>query len=94
MELQKAELRQAWDAAESALRKFTDLYDFAPVGYFTLNRDGVILDVNLSGADLLGMDCFRLIGRRFLVFIAYDIHPTFNLFLDKYSQAVVKKRAN
>src|SRR5659263_78362 len=42
LEMQNEELRQANEVAESALRKFTLLYDFAPMGYFTLDQDGII----------------------------------------------------
>ena len=37
---------------EAAFRQYTDLYDFAPVGYFTLTRNGVVHQVNLAGAKL------------------------------------------
>lgn len=54
LQLQNQELRAARDQAEQALRRFTDLYDSAPIGYLTLRRDGSIRDVNLVGARLLG----------------------------------------
>ena len=54
LEMQNAEIRHARDEAESALEKYTDLYDFAPVGYFTLDHEGIIRSVNLTGASLLG----------------------------------------
>ena len=50
LEMQNDELRQARDEVDTALEKYTDLYDFAPVGYFTLDRDGIIRGVNLTGA--------------------------------------------
>ncbi|MEJ0090024.1 MAG: PAS domain-containing protein [Limisphaerales bacterium] len=40
LEMQNSELRQARDNLEVALEEYTDLYDFAPVGYFTLTADG------------------------------------------------------
>src|SRR5689334_20106641 len=54
LEMQNAELRQARDEVETSLEKYADLYDFAPVGYVTLDRSGNICSVNLSGASLLG----------------------------------------
>ena len=53
LEMQNEELRRARAALETSLEKYTDLYDFAPVGYFTLDRMGSIGAVNLSGAGLL-----------------------------------------
>ena len=56
------------DEMEALLEKYTDLYDFAPVGYFTLDRDGAIRQVNLTGARLLGVERSRLVNRRFGAF--------------------------
>jgi PAS domain S-box-containing protein len=70
LEMQNAELRQARDAREELLEKFSVLYDFAPVGYCTIDRKGIIGSVNLAGASLLGTDRSRLIGRRLDHFIA------------------------
>lgn len=70
LEMQNAELRQARDEVEAALNRYTDLYDFAPIGYFTLDRDGIISAANLSGAGLFGVERARLIGRRFGLFVA------------------------
>ena len=51
---------------------YRDLYDFAPVGYFTLTQKGVIQEVNMMGATLLGTTCSKLIGQGFQRFIAHD----------------------
>ena len=40
LEMQNEELQQARAEVEAVLGQYTDLYDFAPVGYFTLDRDG------------------------------------------------------
>ena len=47
---------------EEGLARYTDLYEFAPVGYLTIDRDGGIRQVNLAGARLLGLERARLIG--------------------------------
>ena len=85
LEMQNEELVQARAETEAALRQYTDLYDFAPVGYFTLARDGAISKVNLAGANLLGAGAERgkLIKRRLGVFIPAQSRTTFNAFLDK-----------
>src|SRR5476649_1368248 len=49
LEMQNSELRRARDEREASLENYTDLYDFAPVGYFTLTAAGVINQVNLTG---------------------------------------------
>jgi PAS domain-containing protein len=64
-EMQNEELRQAQLDLEAARDKYTDLYHFAPVGYFSISDKGLILDVNLRGATMLGMERGKLAGRSF-----------------------------
>jgi PAS domain-containing protein len=65
---------------EAAYRQYTDLYDFAPVGYFTLARNGAIHQVNLAGADLLGVDQNEVTRLRLAAFVSSESRPTFNVF--------------
>ena len=83
LEMQNEELAQSRADVEALLRLYTDLYDFAPVGYFTLARDGTIRQVNLAGARLLGEEVGKLIQRRFGVFVSVESRPAFNAFLEK-----------
>ncbi|MGB9081789.1 MAG: PAS domain-containing protein, partial [Desulfuromonadaceae bacterium] len=82
LEMQNAELRQARDEVEKVLEKSTDLYDFSPVGYFTLDRNAEIRSVNFSGASLLKVERSKLIGRRFGQFVSGKYRPDFTSFLD------------
>lgn len=91
LEMQNTELREARDEVENALEKYTDLYDFAPVGYLTLDRDGVIHAVNLSGAGLLGVERSRLIGWHFRQFVTQEHRPVFNAFLGKIFTSQAKE---
>ena len=81
LELQNEQLRQAQAEAEAALERFADFHDFSPAGFFTLGQDGTILEVNLSGARLLGLERGRLIGRRLGAFVSTDGRATFDGFL-------------
>jgi PAS domain S-box-containing protein len=65
LEMQNEELRRAQQELEASHSKYVDLYDFAPVGYFTLDSRGTILEVNLTGAALLGIERSRLIKKAF-----------------------------
>ena len=87
LEMQNAELRHAREELETALERYTDLYDFAPVGYFTLDRVAVIRDMNLTGAALLGIERSRLIGRRFDSFVSEEGRPAFTAFLAKLAES-------
>jgi signal transduction histidine kinase len=91
LEMQNAELRQARDELENSLEKYTDLYDFAPVGYFTLDRDGAIRAVNLRGANLLDSERSRLLGRRFELFVTAADRPVFTAFLRRVCGSQAKE---
>ena len=69
LECQNEELRRTQVDLAAARDRFMDLYDFAPVGYFTLDDKGVIAEVNLTGAALLGEERKSLLHRRFVRFI-------------------------
>lgn len=70
LELQNEQLEAARAWIEAALASYTELYDFAPVPYFTLDRAGKIAELNLAGARLLGIERARVIDKRFGVFVA------------------------
>jgi PAS domain S-box-containing protein len=66
LDLQQQELRQARERLAESLARYVDLYDFAPAGYLTLDTDGVVVQSNLTGAELLGVERARAIGLRFV----------------------------
>jgi PAS domain S-box-containing protein len=86
LEMQNEELRQARDERqqmEVLLGKCSDLDDFAPAGYFNLDRAGIIRAVNLTGAGMLGVERSLLINQRLDLFISDESRPIFHSFLDK-----------
>ncbi|MGD7033546.1 PAS domain-containing protein [Methylotuvimicrobium buryatense] len=83
LELQNQELRKARTLLEDALDRYVDLYEFAPVAYITVNRDGLISEINLTGAALLGVDRAKLINSRFSKFVSpQDSDRWYRLFLN------------
>jgi len=54
LEMQNDELCLAKEQAEIATNKYSELYNFAPSGYFTLSKEGEIIELNLQGAKMLG----------------------------------------
>ncbi len=83
LEMQNEELVRSRTEMEALLGDYADLYEFAPVGYFTLARDGAILQANLAGARLLGVEIGNLTRRRFGAFLPAQSRTTFNAFLEK-----------
>ena len=69
LELQNEELRLVQEELELSRNKYSELYDFAPVGYFTFDPAGQILEVNLAGASMLGVERSLLVNRPFSGFI-------------------------
>jgi PAS domain S-box-containing protein len=69
LESQNEELRQTQLDLAAARDRFIDLYDFAPVGYFTLDPAGRFVEANLAAAALLGVQRQSLLGRPLLRFI-------------------------
>ena len=86
LEMQNLELRQVRDKLETSLEKYTDLYDFAPVGYFTLDQGGSVRAVNLTGASLLSIERSRLLGRRFEQLVSAADRAIFSEYLRNISE--------
>ncbi|MCP4699881.1 MAG: response regulator [Gammaproteobacteria bacterium] len=63
LEIQNDALRRAQQEIEATRDQYAALYDFAPVGYFTLDANGAILGANLTGAKLLNMEKEFLLGK-------------------------------
>jgi diguanylate cyclase (GGDEF)-like protein/PAS domain S-box-containing protein len=72
LEMQNEELRRAQLALEESRDRYVDLYEFAPVGYLTLTSEGLISDVNLTGAALLGDERKKMLRRRFNRFVTSE----------------------
>jgi PAS domain-containing protein len=91
LKMQNEELQIANEAAEAALKKYTMLYDFAPMGYFTLDQDGSICELNFTGAELLGDKRVALINSNFKLFVAIESRHAFNDFLDRVYSGSAKE---
>jgi PAS domain S-box-containing protein len=91
LEMQNAELMKSRNEMEVLLDKYTDLYDFAPIGYFSLTRQGRIQEVNLTGATLLGTERALLMNRPLASFVAVSSRNLFLAFLKTLLTASEKK---
>ena len=83
LEMQNEELRQAHETAETALKKYTQLFDLSPLGYFTLDSEGAICELNFAGVEILGKKRISLIDSNFKLFISEGSKLVFNNFFRK-----------
>ncbi|OFY51313.1 MAG: hypothetical protein A2X22_06145 [Bacteroidetes bacterium GWF2_49_14] len=87
LEMQNEELQRANETAETALRKYTLLYDFAPAGFFTLHSNGTICDLNFTAAEMLRDKRISLVNNDIRLYLTEDSKTEFNAFFKKvYSE--------
>ena len=91
LKMQNEELRRIQGELEKTRDRYSHLYDFAPVGYFSVSEQGIIEEANLTGSAMIGIERRGLIGKPFTrlvlredqdIFYKYiDIHKTTGIFL-------------
>ena len=89
LKMQNDELRSIQDDLEKTRGRYSHLYDFAPIGYFTLNLKGFIHEANLTFATMLGIERGVLIGQPFSLFVLRDDQDTFY----KHRQQLLEKES-
>jgi len=78
LEMQNEELHRAQQTIEESRDRYQDLYDFAPIGYLTLDRSAVIVEANLMAANLFGVTRKELLKRRFTNFVSPENREHWN----------------
>ena len=78
LEVRNRELRDVQERLEASRARYAELYDRAPVGYATLDEHGVVIEINLTGAALLGRERDQLIGVRFAAVAVQDAQAFLN----------------
>ncbi len=91
LEIQNEELRRVQQDLEKARDKYSDLYDFSPVSYFTINEQGIILEANLTAAAMVGVERGLLVFRPFSDFIARDDQDVFFLHRRKLFETKIRQ---
>ncbi|TLP82198.1 ATP-binding protein [Maribacter sp. ACAM166] len=91
LEMQNEELQLAKQKAETIAEKYTTIYDFAPSGYFTLDSDFRIFELNFNGAKILGKERSKLIHSTITLFIAPDKRSHFIDFLERVAETKTKQ---
>ncbi|MFK7899031.1 MAG: PAS domain S-box protein, partial [Myxococcota bacterium] len=77
LEIQNEELREVEQSLEVSRQEFFALYDLAPVGYLTIDEQGLIKRANFTAAELLSADRIRLAGRPLSSYLAEGQTRTF-----------------
>ena len=75
--MQNEELQSSQKELEESRNKYFNLYNFAPIGYFTANERGIVTEVNLTAGNLLGIDRKIIINQRFAKFVAPEYQDNF-----------------
>ena len=83
LEMQNEELRMGQTELEESRQRYWELYDFAPVGYFTFDKNGLVKEANLTGASMLGMNRQFMMNRPFSVFVEPDYRMVFMTYCDE-----------
>ena len=77
LEMQNEELRKTLQSLEESRDRYLDLYDFAPLGYVSLEQHGHIREINLAAANLLNTERSRLIGRSLAAYVTAEDESAF-----------------
>jgi PAS domain S-box-containing protein len=85
LEMQNEELRRTQAELDAARARYFDLYTLAPVGYVTLSAGGLILEANLTAANLLGAPQGELVRQPITRFIHGEDQDVYHLHCQQYS---------
>lgn len=77
LKIQNEELRRAQEETAELLKRYTDLYEFAPVGYFTVDADSTVVQANRRAAEMLGRGKNGLSEKHFGLFVVPEDLPAF-----------------
>lgn len=78
LEMQNEELRRTQIALEESRNHYVELYDFAPVGYLSLDMEGTIIEINLTACNLLGNERKIILNQRLERFISDEYKDSWN----------------
>jgi len=79
LELQNEDLRQAQVELERSSKRINDLYEFAPVSYLTVSDTGIVIEANLTAAEMLGVEKRNLLNTPLSKFIVEEYQDTYYL---------------
>ncbi|HSD57931.1 MAG TPA: ATP-binding protein, partial [Methanotrichaceae archaeon] len=93
LEMQNEELRRVQAELAASEEKYRDLYEFAPIGYLTLEGSGKILEANLAAASILGTERTYLVNSLFQAYLAEGNALEFKAFCRRVMDSDLKQTA-
>lgn len=87
LEMQNEELHCSHIDLENANKRYMALYEFAPVSYITMSREGLVTEINVSGATLLGVHRKKLLGSPFSRYISPEQADHWHLYVKQVLEA-------
>lgn len=91
LEMQNEELVHAKNSVQIAAKKYLELFDFAPCGYFTLTKNGSIIELNLAAATILEKERAKLLSSHFGLLILPESLKTYNQFVENIFNSIQKE---
>ncbi len=92
LEMQNEELRRAQIEFSESRRRYADLYDFSPVGYFTFDENSIVREANITGMEMLGVEKRLLLNKSFHLFIEKnEDRKSFSAHLAEVVQKLTKR---
>ena len=76
-------IRSKEEASKIATEKYAELYEFAPLSYFTLSKEGIIIELNMAASRLLGKESSKLKNSPFSSFVSLESRPVLDHFLQE-----------
>ncbi|MBI2852506.1 MAG: PAS domain S-box protein [Chloroflexi bacterium] len=86
LETQVEALRRDQAELEESRKQSVDLFDFAPVGYFNVDRRGFILSVNITGCDMVGISRAKLVNEQFPSLVEPQYHEALHSYLKEIAE--------
>ena len=93
LQMQNEELQRITAEFAASEEKYRDLYEFAPIGYLTVEPSGQIREANLAAAALLGTERAHLLNNLFQAYLAEDSLSRFNAFCSRVIASDAKEIA-
>jgi PAS domain S-box-containing protein len=91
LSMQNDELHRTQEELEASHQKYYDLYDYAPIGYITLDQEGSILEANLMAGTIFGLARDKLVGKKLSAFIKPYCQNTYYLHYQKVFQSIAQQ---